>query len=273
MLLANIQQFGDYEIVLLFTKHDDTVPAYLTDKYGVQCFIYDDTRFDKRYIPSVRPWLWWQYLKENPEREQDSYFYIDSDIIFREMVDFEHLGVDANTWAGSNCSGYIDYDYIITRKKGAQIASKMAEICGISVESMKNVPGIGAHLVISHPTAVFWERTYYDSIKLYDYFLPLESNIQKWTAEMWAQLWGMVREGKTLLMPAELDFCRPTDDIKMWNMVKIMHNAGVTGSGDMFFKGNYVDHTPFGENFSNVRRDKVSIEYVKAIEKVVHLTA
>lgn len=269
VLLTNIRQFGDFEVVLLFTRHDDTVPQYLAGKYGVQCFVYEDRRNDTTYIPSVRPWLMWKYLAGDPAREQETYFYIDSDIIFREWIDFTTLASGPKVVVGSNCSGYIDYDYLVSRKKGPQIVKDMAEICGITVEQMKGVPGIGAHIYAQNFSAEFWKRCYFDSNKIYHHFEYMDTDLQKWTAEMWAQLWGWVREGYTIEAPKELDFCRPTDDIKMWDMVKIMHNAGVVGPGDLFFKGQYVSSTPFDEDFSYVRRDKVSKKYVEAIKSVV----
>ena len=115
------------------------------------------------------------------------------------------------------------------------------------------------------------ERSYRDSLKLYEYLAGVETDLQKWTAEMWAQLWGWVREGKTLMAPKELDFCRSTDDIKCWDEVKILHNAGVLPlmSFEYFFKGEYVNRTPFGKSFKHVRQDKCTIRYVEAIEKVV----
>lgn len=269
VLLTNIKQFGDFDVILLFTQNDDTVPQHLANKYGVQCFVYGDDRSDKRYPPSVRPYLLWKYLSGDSSREQEQYFYIDSDIIFREWPDFSSVSNDASSVVGSDCSGYIDYDYIMSCQHGEEIAKHMASVCGISIEQMRGVPGIGAQLILNKPTAKFWERSYYDTLRLYDYFNTVDSNIQKWTAEMWAQLWGWVREDKHIVMPKELDFCRPTDNIKMWDMVKIMHNAGVVGSGEMFYKGMYVDHTPFGEDFSYVRRDKVSRKYVEAIKNVI----
>ena len=269
MLLTNIRQFTEMEVVLLFSEHDFTVPMHFRKKYGCSVFTFTDNRDDKTYIPAIRPYLWWQYLAANPEAENETYLYIDSDIIFREWLDFATLVSSPNVWIGSNCSGYINYDYLIKCKNGPAIVSRMAEICGITVEAMKTVPGIGAQLIITNPTAAFWERSYRDSNTLYGYLNGLDSNVQKWTAEMWAQLWGMAREGKTLLMPHEMDFCRPTDDIAEWDKVKIMHNAGVTGLDKLFFKGKYVDIQPFGEDFSQVPRDKVSYKYVQAIEKVV----
>jgi hypothetical protein len=274
ILLTNLQSFSVdmSEIVLLFSRHDDTIPPYLESKYGVKCFVYTDGREDKGYIPSIRPYLLWCYLSDDPAREKETYLYIDSDIIFREMIDCATLGAGENRWVGSDCGHYIDYDYIVQTKHGALIAATMAEICGITVDQMKGVPGIGAHLLITNPSADFWLRTYEDSNRIYNYFQTVDSNIQKWTAEMWAQLWGMVREGKNPTAHPELKFCTPTDPIEQWDKVKIMHNAGVIDGQELFYKGQYTDRMPFGEDFGYVRADKVSRKYVEAIEKVVLLT-
>lgn len=266
-----MRQFGNFEVVLLFKEKDFTVPGFFRKNYP-ECsiFTFTDNRDDISYIPSIKPYLFWQYLKADPAREQETYIYIDSDIIFREWPKWDELGVDSKTWITSDCSGYIGYNYVASRRKGAEIASKMAEICGITLEQLKNTPGGGAQWLIKNPTAAFWERAYHDSNRIYSYFQTVNSDIQKWTAEMWAPLFGMIREGITVKIDKELDFCRPTDPVEKWDQVKILHNAGVTGSGDMFFKGQYTDYMPWGENFDYVRKDKATIKYVEAIEKVIH---
>lgn len=272
VLLTNLQQFGEFEIVLLFNRRDDTVPPHLQNKYpGVQCFVYEDGRSvpDRKYAPSVRPYLLWQYLQEDPARELEQYFYIDSDIIFREWPDFATFDNDPNKVYGADVSGYLDYKYVVKCEDGPNIAAKMAEICGTTVEAMQGVPGIGAQLILNQPTAAFWERSYHDTMRIYNYLQFKSTNLQKWTAEMWAQQWGWVREGKLLVPTDELDFCRPTDPIEKWEEFKIMHNAGVLNSEEMFFKGLYTDHTPFGEDFSYINPAKVSAKYVEAIQKVV----
>lgn len=270
VLLTNVRQFTDLEVVLLFTEHDFTVPAYFRNQ-GYSVFTFTDTREDLSYIPSVRPWLLWQYFRQHPEAEAESYFYIDSDIVFREWVHFATLPFSEKTIVGSDCSGYLSYDYILQTQKGPEIAAKMAEICGITVEQMKGVPGIGAHLLLQKFSADFWERCYYDSNKIHHYFEGLDSNIQKWTAEMWAQLWGFVREGRQIEASSELDFCLPTDSLERYEQVKILHNAGITAdkSHDHFFKGQYVNYSPFGKNFDFVRTDRATIRYVEAIQKVI----
>lgn len=270
VLLANIRQFTDLEVVLLFTEHDFTVPQHFRDA-GHSVFTYSDLRDDTDYIPSVRPWLLWQYLRGDPAREQEDYFYIDSDVIFRDWPDFTTFTFDEHTVTGSDCSGYLSLDYVLGCEKGQEIAAQMAAITSITVEQMQGVPGIGAHLLLTNPTAAFWERAYNDSNKIHHYFQGIDSNIQKWTAEMWAQLWGWVREGIKPVATDELKFCLPTDDIARWDEVKILHNAGIQAemSHEYFFKGQYVNYSPLGKNFDYVRADKCTIRYVEALKKVL----
>lgn len=271
VLLTNIRQFGNFEVVLLFTERNFTVPGYFRKKYP-ECsiFVYPE-RDNQSYIPSVRPYLWWRYLSENPSRELEDYFYIDADIIFREWIDFATLGFDSTTWVGSRCKGYIAWDDYLNKLENADtVVGRMAEICGISLDQAKALPGAGAQWVISKPTADYWQRVYNDSNAIYTYFEPLDSTIQKWTAEMWAQLYGMTRIGINVKTSPELDFIMPTDDISAWDSVKIYHNAGVTNmQPDLFFKGAFIEKPPFGQNFEHVRTDKASIKYVQAIQKVV----
>jgi hypothetical protein len=88
---------------------------------------------------------------------------------------------------------------------------------------------------------------------------------------MWAQLYNIPYFGHKVEISPELDFCRPTDDVRLWEQVKILHNAGVIGelAEHMFYKGKYVNETPFQDNLDYVRRDKASIKYVSAIKKVI----
>ena len=271
VLLTNVRQFSGFEIVLLFTERDFTVPGFFRKNYP-ECsvFVYPE-RSDRHYIPSVKPYLFWQYLAEDVAREQDDYFYIDADVIFREWIDFATLGFDATTWVASHCKGYIAYDdYLKTLKDGEAIISRMAEITGITVEQAKAAPPAGAQWVISKPTAEYWRRVYDDSNAIYNYFEPLDSTIQKWTAEMWAQLYGAIREGKTVKTSSELDFIMPTNHVVDWDKVKILHNAGVTNMElNLFFKGGFIDKRPFGHDFSQVDPNKASVKYVEAIQKVL----
>lgn len=272
VLLTNIQQFDDIdEVILLFSKHDDGIPEYFKTKYGCTVFVYEDKRIYHDYIPAIRPYLLYVHLLTHPEYEQHQYLYIDSDIIFREMPDFATFDNDPKKVYGADCDGYIGLDYILKCTNGPAIASKMASICGITVDQMRGVPGIGAQVILNQPTAAFWLKAYRNSNAIHRYFLGVPSNIQKWTAEMWGQLWTWVADGIVPIHSLELDFSRPTDTLDKWEKFKIMHNAGVVGGDqELFFKGQYTDRSPFDEDLSWVSDKKVSKKYVQAIEKVIH---
>lgn len=277
VVLTNIYSLDkEADIVCLFARFEmdnsDQVFKHITTRYPrVEAHMYDDTRADKSYSPTIRPFLWYCYLTEDPSREQDTYFQIDSDIIFRELPDFSKIPYDEHTWYGSNCGEYIDYQYLKTLENGESIVDGFASIIGIDRTKIEQTEGAGAQWILCKPTAEYWLKVYNDCNKLYHYLEPIKSNIQKWTAEMWAQLYNAPYFGIEQKTNKELDFCRPTDNVKMWEETKILHNAGVIGelAKTLFYKGKYASQTPFGDNLDYVFRDRASIKYVDAIKKVV----
>lgn len=259
-------------IVLLFTEDDMDVVQHFEGRYpNVEIHHYPDGRQDKRYPPTNRPYLIYKYLQEDVRREQEVYFQIDSDVIFRELPDFATIDIQPGEVVASDCGGYIDHNYLITRQKGPEIVQQFATILSIDPLVIKETPGGGAQWLIHGMTAGLWFHIWKDSDHLYNYLKPLKSDVQKWTAEMWSQLYNLAKFGYKVRLHSELDFCRPTDDIKMWDMVKILHNAGVVGPSaqSLFFKGAYDKKLPFGEDFSWVRRDKAGLKYVEAINNVI----
>jgi len=279
IVLTNLYSLDpNADVVCLFMRFEghpcDEVFDYIVRRYPkVEVLMYDDLRTDKYYIANIRPYLWYCYLSEDPAREKETYFQIESDIIFRKLPDFSKIKFSPTQWYGSDCGGYIDYEYLKSVEMGDEIIMRFANTIGISIDAIKKTPGAGAQWIICQPTAEYWLKVHEDCTKLYMYLEPLNSNIQKWTAEMWSQLFNAAYFGIEYNLSRELDFCRPTDDIKMWDQVNILHNAGVIGEQAkyLFYKGNlkYNDTLPFGDDFSWVRRDKVSIKYVEAINKVM----
>lgn len=271
--LTNLQSVGFdmKDVVLLFTVHDSKVPETLLSKYGVEVHTYTDKRTDKQYIPSVKPWLWWQYLAEEPEREKEDYLYFDSDVIFRKRPDFRKLKAKPDRWLCSDTNGYLNLNYIKQCKNGEQVLTRMADIVGVTVSSLETINNNsgGAQWIISHPSAEYWRKVYVDSNRLWQYLQTVDSNIQKWTAEMWAQLWNMMYFNIGPVISDELDFCWATDPVKRWNETKIMHNAGVTAEDKhLFFKGKYVNYTPFDDDLSFVDKSKCSYKYMQAVKAV-----
>ena len=147
----------------------------------------------------------------------------------------------------------------------------MCKIVGVNPDFIRSQnPVCGAQWVISQPSYEYWNKVYEDSNRLYRYLNSRTySKIQKWTAEMWAQLYNVYYFGKTTQVDKELDFSWATDPVNRYYETKIFHNAGVTeANSDLFFKGKYVHISPFKDDLSFVNKDRVSIKYVEALKEV-----
>ena len=253
------------DIVILFSKHSDEVVKNI-EKLGVNVHVYDDKRFDVSYIPSIKPYLMYRYLEEDRLREKETYFFMDSDVIVKEEIKINNPS--EGVWYGSDCGGYLNYDYIVQCDNGFNILKDMSEIVGVSIEDIKsmNNDSIGAQYIISKPSSEYFKKVYEDSIKLWKYIKDKDTNYQKWCQEMVATLWNMPLFDVMPRAKKEMEFTWATDSIEKWNENKIYHNAGVTQDmKDMFFKGDYINKDPFNEDFSHVNKDKASYEYTKLI--------
>lgn len=267
--LHNLKKHGipSQDIVLLFLEDDDAVLQYFAKDYDV--YAYSGVTME--YLPAVKPYLWSRYLQEDSAREKETYFYLDADVIFREKVNFRKVKAKQDVWLCSDCNSYLNLDYIRQCKNGGQILQGMADIVGVTIESLEtiNQNSGGAQWLIKNPKAAYWEKVYADSIELFHYLSKANSNIQAWTAEMWAQLWNMMYFNIGPKIHEELSFCWPTDAIERWKEVKIYHDAGVTSEmKDLFFKGKYDKNSPFEEDLGFVNPKKCSSKYVEAIKAV-----
>lgn len=269
--INNLIDNGITDIILLFLKQDESVSINLKKDFpNIKIFKYEDNREYTKYIPNIKPYLWYRFLEENPKFENEDFLYIDSDVIFREMINYKQFMFD-DKWYGSNCNGYLNASYIKQTKNGNNTLKKMCDIVGISVEQFENMNDdcIGAQLIVKKPKADYWKKVYNDSNKIWDYFETLDSNIQKWTAEMWSQLLNMPLFSIKSSVNSEFDFTWATDYAEKWFENKIFHNAGVVNDENgLFFKGKYVKKTPFFDDFSSISKEKASYFYVKEIEKV-----
>lgn len=264
--LTRLKKLGVTDIILLFSKHSYVIPEHLRDKYDVEIHIYEDNRDDKRYIPSIKPYLWSRFLQEDRSRENETYFYLDSDVIFREIPE---VVPNENVWYGSDCRGYLGIEYIDS--KGEGLLEGMCHAIGIDPDMIRREdPVSGAQWVFTNPTFEYWDKVYRDSNALHSYLDNLtDTSVQKWTAEMWAQLWNVYHFGKTTETDSELDFCWATDNVERYYETKIYHNAGVVDDNmGLFFKGIYVYNSPFNDDLSFVDTTKASIKYVEALREV-----
>lgn len=249
------------DIVLLFAQEDDTVAQEFSD-YDVHT--YCDERYDKSYIPSIKPYLFWKYLSENEKRENETYAYLDSDTLILDLEAFK-VPVTKSRWYCSDTTGYIGFDYIESVTHAEETIDTMLNAVKVPLEWLKSIQNNsgGAQWVIKNPKAGYWHDVYVNSIVLYKAIEPLDTSLQKWTAEMWAQLWTMYHYGVSPKVHKNLDFAWSTDDELKGK--KIIHNAGVTSDMALFFKGLYQDKPPLVA--LNQESGKVSDIYVKYVKE------
>jgi len=269
--------------VLCATQENEIIPQKewlnLTRKYKARFFFYKDSREDKAYTASIKPFLLKMHYKKYPELEKETIFLHDADMLFTRKVPlgiFDRKG-DEN-WYGSDCRSYLGHNYILS--KGEDVLQLMCTVCDIDREILKTNERktIGAQYIIKNVDWSFWERVEKNSVDLYYNVRQLNTNkktenpnyheLQIWCSEMWTLLWEAWKLGKNTLIHPELSFCWGTSTEHEWNMNPIFHNAGVLDdSGGLFFKGDFVNELPYGKTMA-IKENSASKKYWDFIQKV-----
>lgn len=270
------------EVLFAYQNEISNEGRQLASRYPyVRFFFYKRTILEnKGYIPILRPDALEQHFQKFPNLKDEPVFYHDSDIIFRELPDFDLLNSDDN-WYVSDTVSYIGADYI--KSKSYQLFLDLCQIVKIDPLIVdKNQPNSGgAQYLMKGVDANYWKKVKEDCLELYSYMAQQESiqrknltqeelktfnPIQKWCADMWSVLWNGWFIGSNILISRELDFSWGTSRISDYNRCKIMHNAGVTTSKDgLFYKGEFIHKNPFIEDLSWVKPESASYKYVEAI--------
>jgi hypothetical protein len=261
---------------------------------GINIHHYIDDREDKKYIPSIKPFLVHKWLKEYPECGE-CFFLHDSDIIFRELPNFKKL-TKGDTIYLSDTIGYIGYEYIKDccdryekqhpNSNKLQLLNEMCNVIGITPEcvecNQKNSGG--GQYIIKKTDWMIWEKIYFDCTPLYNQMLDYQKRfpinpgeIQFWTAEMWSLLWNLWYFGKETKITKELDFSWATDDVKTYNKKPILHMAGVTADlkHNKFYKGDFININPLDKlmgditYFDYVDKNSSTIKYVELMKDIV----
>ena len=283
--------------VILGMVHGKTEPTSggleLLD-LGVNIHFYKDDRIKKTYIPSIKPYLISQWLKNSPEYG-DCFFLHDADIIFRELPDFKTLLNDDICYL-SDTIGYIGYNYIIdccrryerqhpTSEKN-QLLNEMTSIIGIDTELIKTHQDNsgGGQYIIKNTDYTIWQKIYEDCTPLYKQMLNYQrrfpinpGQIQFWTAEMWSLLWNLWLFGYQTKITPLLDFSWATDNLEKYNAKPILHMAGVTENQKekKFFKGEYINLDPIEAlrsnptHFDYIKEDSSTIKYIDVIKSFI----
>ena len=264
---------------------------------GINIHSYKDERVNKRYIPSIKPFLLYKWLEQYPEYGK-CFFLHDADIIFRELPDFEKMMNDDICYL-SDTIGYIGYDYIMdccrryesqhpSSEKG-QLIKEMADTIGISVdlikENQKNSGG--GQYIIKNTDYKLWEKIYLDSFTLYNNMLiyqrkfPINpGQIQFWTAEMWSVLWNLWLHNFKTKVVNELSFSWATDSVDVYKKHSILHMAGVTDDlkKTKFYKGEFINIDPIKKliedptYFNYVDTKSSTIKYIEVMRSYIEKT-
>jgi hypothetical protein len=248
----------------------------LANNYAARFFFYDDTRVNKNYISSIRPNILKQHFTARTELIGKAIFYHDCDIIFSKPIDWsQFLSIDDRKWYGSDTRWYIGHDYILS--KGEDVLSEMCRIVDIDKELVKSneLNAIGAQYLMKGITAGFWERVEMDCENLFTQITALNNHkklldpshheLQIWCADMWAVLWNGWKLGYETVCHPDLEFSWGTSSEEDFFKMNIMHNAGVTNSGELFYKAEYINELPYGKNLQ-IKENTASWHYYQAVK-------
>jgi hypothetical protein len=271
------------EILFAYNDEPSQEGLALAKKYPMVRFFFYKKRITQNfgYIPILRPDILEQHWLKYPELRGETVFYHDSDIIFRELPDFDSMH-DNLYWYVSDTVSYIGANYI--KSKSEDLFIDLCSLTKISPEIVeKNQEGSGgAQYLMKGVTSDFWKEVISDSLTMYKYMADRENQeretltpeelktynpVQKWCADMWAVLWGGWKIGAQTIITPDLNFSWGTSSIEDYNRCPIMHNAGVTDDRkpDLFYKADYRESSPFNADLSNIKPNTASAKYVDAI--------
>ena len=237
----------------------------------INIFLYEDKgvqQFLGVYIPILRPHILWQHFEVYPELKDKTIIYTDSDILWLDTLNINHLLLDNINYV-SDASSYLNYSYFENKYKQvipekleeAKSVDFLKEVCNIVgvdkkivIDNNNNTGGV--QYILKNIDADFWKKVETDvlKIRLYlqqvnkIYFKNENDGIQSWCADLWAVQFNLWHRNLETKVVKELDFAWATEPIEKLNSCTIYHNAGVTGKymNDIpyFYKGAY--HT--GQN-------------------------
>lgn len=247
------------------------------EKTSARVIFLEDTRTlsEKLYVPSIRPHLIKKLYRDYPDLlENKSVLYHDSDILFTELPNLKDL-VNQRKIFMSDTISYVGANYI--KQKGEGLLIEMCKVVGINpsiVEKNENNSG-GAQILFTSNFNLsydFWEKVEKDCNNLYKLMLVTSDKysphhpIQSWTADMWAILWNIWLVGLDTEITKELSFSWATSPINEIKIHNIFHNAGVTAdSKNLFFKGSFIDISPFDVDLTYVSDQFCSRYYADEI--------
>jgi hypothetical protein len=276
--INNFKRIGlDSDLIYLVGTSTDklsTALSHIKFHTGVEIHGYKDGRNKNvLYNPTIRPYVIKKFLYEKYKNEKsEPFMYLDTDVLLlknpKNVINWKN-----DVWYLSDTKSYINSKYI--KNKSVELFKEMCDIVDVDfklIEDNDNNAG-GAQYVIKNTDWKFWDKVEKDSEDLYRHMVTTSNKynpqhpIQAWTADMWSVLWNGIRSGHKMSVVKPMDFLWATDSIKKCNLQTyyLYHNAGVTNQSKLFYKGKYVNRSPFYDDLSWVDKDYCSSFYVDEI--------
>lgn len=262
----NLLSLGEKNLVVVVLHEGE--PSTKAKELEKLCEVryYQNLQLNRSYIPSNKPYGVRRLLEESPEYGENM-FLLDSDVIFRELPSLSEMDDPSGMYA-SDCSSYLGWSYVESKYPSDRLLD-LFSISGITHDKIREIDKVsgGAQYFFKTITAEFCQKVELDSLQIYYHMCKsrdeVGSEIQVWTAEMWAWLWNAALRFN-LYTPKELEFCWATDHETRWEQTKILHLAGVTSKEmGLFYKGAYTNNYPWDTtDFDYItRRDTCSWVY------------
>lgn len=293
--IVNFRKFGiskDMQIVVWYPERRAAELENwrkLQEKYPeTKMFFYPDSGVNLGlYVSQLRPHTLKKHFETYPDLKKEVIFYHDSDIIFNYLPDFEKLVEDNINWQ-SDCSGYLDYNYLKRKEKEGNIPEDeavqvLANIGHVPLEVIQSYTAKtgGAQCLLKGVDSHFWEDVERMCIEIRTafwwnipgsinrkYFSDENKGFQSWCADMWALNMALWNRGKITGITPLLDFSWATSSYEDYLKKPIYHNAGATkDTPELFYKGEWIHKSPIGKEITT-KVNSASEQYIKAIKEV-----
>lgn len=258
----------------IVSSYQDRIPEAwlkLAQHYNyVRFFFYKDNRFKPGYVSSIRPHILHQHWLAFPELAKATVFYHDCDIALAKPMNFSYMLQDDTCYVSDTVS-YIGAAYI--RSKGEHYLDLMTDLVGVDKQFVadRESDSGGAQYLIKNVPADFWLKVYNDAEYLFRIVNKQiakdkpDHALQIWCADMWAVLWNLWYYDKEVKVTSDLSFSWGTSHINEWDKHPIYHNAGVTGSGQLFYKADYMTKLPYNLSMEGLSDQYCAYNYAKII--------
>lgn len=265
----------------------------LIDKYSslASFYIYNDTRRNKTYVPSIRPHIIKKHFAKFSHLTKETIFYHDSDIILRKLPFTEGMLSDNISYV-SNTRNYLDSNYVTTfiGEKGLSV---LCSIAGITTKQAKDNDENcgGAQYILKNIDQRFWNKIEKRCERMYKELSNINAlknfersiitgrqtkcpGIQAWCADMWAVFYTIIEERRPIKISDELNFCWADSPIEQWEQCSILHYTGNQEQDvPIFRKTQFKHYSPVYD----VELKKVSkatcgykvVEYIHQLERSV----